>query len=122
MAIDVATFLSLYPEFDRAPTPLVQAKLNEAILMCPSTVWGGAVPTVVGPATPNVATTPDFDRAPAGFGGDLTQMGVFLYCAKFLALSPFARKMALTNKDGSTIYDARLNELKRTVTSGARVL
>lgn len=126
MGLDVPTFLLGYPEFQDAPPTLIQAKLNEAILMVPQSVWSGGVPTPIGPDTPSTITSPDFNRAPAGNGtsggGDLTQMATFLYCAHFLALSPYARKMALVDKDGkSTHYSSRLETLKRTVTAGFRL-
>lgn len=104
MAIDVATFRSLYPEFNDAPDPLVAGKLAEAQQMVPDGVWGqGSVSSGL------------------GGGGSLTQQATFLYCAQFLAKSPFARAMNLVGKTGETIYDERLERLKRTVTSGHRV-
>src|SRR5262249_53490766 len=98
MAIDVATFKATYPEFIDAPDNLVQAKLTEAISMVPPAIWG-----------------------PVGSQQDLVQQGTFLYCAKFLAESPYARDMRLVRDDYTTAYDTRLNQLKHIVTSGFRV-
>jgi hypothetical protein len=105
MAIDLLTFRSLYPEFASAPDPLVQAKLVEAEQMVPDAVWGAGTPS-----------------GGLGGGGSLTQQATFLYCAQFLAKSPFARSMNLVSKTGETIYDERIQNLKRVVTSGFRVL
>ena len=99
MAIDVATFLKEFPEFRDAPTDLLEATLIRAQEMVPDFVWGSAGP----------------DHS-------LTEQGTFLYCARFLALSPYARKLALVGKTGRTIYDDRLDQLKRTVSSGFRAL
>lgn len=103
MAIDVPTFLASFPEFNDAPAALISAKLAEAALMCPDTVWGQGT------------------ASPGGGGGSLTQRGTFLHCARFLALSPYARKMQLASKDGRTIYDGEIRTLQLTVTSGFRV-
>jgi hypothetical protein len=124
LAIDVTTFLSVYPEFLDAPTALVQAKLTEAQQMVPDSVWGsqpgGSVAGTSGASGSNFFAWQNGSTALGG-GGSLTQQATFLYCAKFLALSPYARKMALVAKDGSTIYDVRLKQLLRIVTSGNRV-
>lgn len=91
--IDVATFRAGYPEFKDAPDSLVTAKLEEATILVPIGVWGA-----------------------------LQQQAAFLYCARFLSLSPFGRHMSLAKEDGSTLYDERLDRLRFTVTSGFRVL
>ena len=99
MAITVAEFLVGYPEFGDAPTTLIQAKLDEATQLVYTPIWGNTDPT-----------------------RDLVQQGTFLYCAHFLALSPYARHMKLVHDDGkTTLYSARLETLKRTVASGLRV-
>lgn len=98
MAIDVATFKANFPEFQDAPDALVQAQLNYAISMINLPQWG------------------------ISMSQDLTEQGTFLYCAKYLALSPYARKMALVSKEGKTIYDDRLRQLVRIAASGHRVL
>lgn len=97
MAVDVTTFKARFPEFMDAPNDLAQAKLNDAITLCPSEVWGDST-----------------------VDNSIAQQGIFAYTAQALAVSPFARKLALTKKDGSTIYDGRLTMLKRMVTSGFR--
>lgn len=93
--ITVSNFLVEYPEFKDAPISLVQAKLQDALILTPCQVWSA---------------------------GLLRKQGTFLHCARLLALSPFARHMKLVNKDGSTLYDSQLLKLKQTVTSGFRVL
>jgi len=93
VAVTVASFKSAFPEFADAPTGLVQAKLTDSAQLCPLVPWGA-----------------------------LQDQGVSYYTAQALALSPFARKMALADKDGVTIYDDRLTLLKRMVTAGFRVV
>lgn len=98
MATDTATFKTVFPEFQDAPAPLVDAKLAQALTLTPTEVWGD-----------------DGD-------GTMRQQGVFYYTARFLALSPFARNMALVNKAGVTSYDVELQRLKSIVASGFRSL
>lgn len=93
MAIDVQTFKAAFPEFIDAPNSLVQSQLDYAVTRVPEAVWSAA----------------------------LKEEGTFLYCAQFLALSPYARNMGLVNDKGVTNYDERLYHLKLTVTSGFRV-
>lgn len=93
MAIDVATFLAAFPEFKDAPPDLVGAKLAYALQLTPTVPWG-----------------------------NLQEQGAFHYCARMLALSPYARKMGLVNKEGKTNYDDEITRLKRMVTSGFRVV
>ena len=99
MAIDVPTFVATYPEFADAPPTLIAAKLAEAVTMVPDASWGGA-----------------------GASNSLTQQGTFLYCAQFLALSPYARHMNLADTNGKTPYDDRISMLRRIVSSGYRSL
>lgn len=101
MALTVQTFCALYTEFALAPVALVQAKLDEATLMCPTRMWG-----------------------------DLTDQGVGLYTAQFLYDSPYSRHMARVDQGGdretvrsdSSPYYSRLQRLKTQVASGWRVL
>lgn len=97
MALTVADFLISFPEFYDAPATLVSAKLADAVTMCDPAAWGAE------PAR------------------DLTQQGVFLYTASFLAESPYGRKMALVDDRGRSIYQQRLDVLKRIVGIGFRV-
>lgn len=101
MAVDLtpAAFLTSYPEFSDAPLSLLQAKLNEATTLIQGPVWNNGDPA-----------------------RDLTQQATFLQAAHFLALSPYAAHMGLVKTDGFTLYSARLQHLKRIVTSGFRVL
>lgn len=91
MAIDVATFLTVFPEFKDAGAPLILAQLTRALQYVPQGVWG-----------------------------DFQQEGAFLYCARFLAITPWGRKMNLANKDNVTNYDKDLQRVKYAVTSGLR--
>lgn len=93
MALDVPSFLRAFPEFQDAPPPLVAAKLAYGMQLTPARIWG-----------------------------NLTEQGAFLYTARFLALSPYGRKIGLVRKDGKTNYDEDLTRCKRMVTSGYRVL
>lgn len=101
MALTVRTFQALYPEFADAPPALVQAKLDEAVLMCPESIWG-----------------------------DMTDQGVGLYVAQFLYDSPFSRHMARVDqgndrqgvRSDASPYVDRLQRLKQQVASGYRVL
>lgn len=92
MAIDVPTFLSRFPEFKDAGIPFIYATLARALTYVPICPWGTH-----------------------------QQEGAFLYCARFLALSPFGRKMNLANKANETNYDKDLQRVKYIVTSGYRV-
>jgi len=108
MAIDVDTFLVNYPEFQDAPESLIEAKLDEAQLQILPAIWN------------------------AGGDGtrDYTQMATFLYTADALFDSPFSRHMSRVDqgndrqgvRSDASPYRAKLQELKRTVTSGWRVL
>ena len=100
MAVTVATFREGYPEFADCPDSLVQFKLDEAA----ATTW-----------------QPVFDSTPEA-GRHLYEQITYLYCAKYLALSPYARKMALVDDKGATLYDQRIRQLTLTATSGFRVL
>jgi hypothetical protein len=52
---------------------------------------------------------------PASIWGVYQEEGAFLWCAKFLALSPFGRKMAMVDAQEKTAYDSRLTALLRAV-------
>jgi hypothetical protein len=91
MAIDVPTFLQTFPEFKDAGTPLLTAMLNRALTYTPTMPWGA-----------------------------FQQEGAFLYCARFLALTPWGRKMNLANKNGQTNYDQELRRVTLMVTAGLR--
>lgn len=93
MAITETDFKKAFPEFATAPSDLVTSKLAYGDSLTPVGIWG-----------------------------DLKEQGAFLYCARFLALSPFGRKVGLVNKQDVTNYDEDLARLRRTVTSGFRVL
>ncbi len=101
MALTVRTFCALYPEFDSAPPALVQAKLDEAALMCPESIWG-----------------------------DLTDQGVGLHTAQYLYDSPFSRHMARVDqgndrqgvRSDASPYIDRLRRLTQQVASGYRCL
>ena len=53
--------------------------------------------------------------------GTWQQEGAFLYTARFLALSPWGRKMNLANKANQTNYDVDLRRVILTVTAGGRI-
>lgn len=93
MAITVADFKVAFPEFAAAPVDLITAKLAMGARLAPAAVWG-----------------------------TFAEDGAFHYCARFLALSPFGRKIALVTKTGVTIYDEEIRRLKYCVTNGSRVL
>lgn len=108
MAVDVSTFLTSYPEFKDAPQPLIQAKLDEAQLQILPAIWNA-----LGDPT-----------------RDYTQFATFLYAADELFNSPFSRHMARVDqgndrqgvRSDASPYKIKLDQLKRTVTSGWRVL
>lgn len=87
-----AEFIAEFPEFVGAPTPLVQAKINNAVERTSTTRWG-----------------------------TLWRQGVMYRTADLLAKSPFGRKMKLVNKDGTTAYTADLKTMVRRVAIGGRV-
>lgn len=89
MAVTATSFKTAFPEFANADNTLVAAVITRAAADCPADTWG-----------------------------DLTDRGVELVTAQALALSPNGRGTQLVNKDGSTVYDQRLIDLKRAVTLG----
>lgn len=101
MALTVRTFQALYPEFADAPAALVQAKLDEAAIMCPESMWG-----------------------------ELRDQGIGLHAAQYLFDSPFSRHMARVDqgndrqgvRSDASPYIDRLRRLTQQVASGYRVL
>jgi len=93
VAIDAATFKINRPEFASVDDPVVESAIDKATQLCPVSRWGS-----------------------------LQDQGIELRTAKALALSPFARNMALASKDGSTVYDEELAMLIRTVAAGGVVI
>lgn len=91
MAIDVPTFLQTFPEFTDAGPTLIGAMLTRAQQYTPTVPWGV-----------------------------FQQEGAFLYCARFLALTPWGRKANLANKNGQTNYDQDLRRVTLMVTAGLR--
>lgn len=92
MAIDVPTFLARFPEFKDAGAVFISVQLTRALHYVPDCPWGLH-----------------------------KEEGAFLYCARFLALSPYGRKLNLVNKKGETNYDKDLQRITHIVTSGFRV-
>lgn len=84
-------FKAAFPEFEKAPDALVNAKIRIAELRTNSTVWG-----------------------------EQYEIGVSYLAARLLALSPFGRPMQLVNKDGSTVYDEPWRTSRDAVASGYR--
>jgi len=95
MAIDVPTFRQRFPEFDKAPDTLVEAKLEEGKRSCRTKAWGD---------------------------GAEREDGVFFTAARLLALSPQGRSLRLVSEDGSTIYDETLRRLQRAMSYGFRLI
>lgn len=93
MAVTADSFRESYPEFTNLGDDVIEAKITDGELRCPSSVWG-----------------------------DFADTGVCLYVAQRLALSPWGRDLKLTNDDGSTVYDRELERLVRVVASGGRVI
>ena len=91
--MNYAAFIAKFPEFAQADESIVQAALDDATLLCPYSRWQS-----------------------------LQAMGIGLRAAQALALSPFARQMALANDDGSTVYDGRLKQLFSLVSIGGMVI
>lgn len=93
MSLDAETFKINRPEFAAVDDPVVEAAITKATQLCPASRWGA-----------------------------LRDQGIELRTAKALALSPFARNMALVSKDGSTVYDDELMMLIRSVAAGGVVI
>ncbi len=90
--MNIATFLTQFPEFRAADASLVLAMLNAAQLEIDVAVWRS--------------------KADQGQG--------FLAAHK-LALSPFGQNTRLVAKDGSTTYWKHYTQIRAQVASGFRV-
>lgn len=91
MAVTVASFLIDFPEFQGAEDPLIQAKIDAAMLRCPTCVWGT---------------------------GARRDQGIMVKAAALLARSPYGRQMKLVNKEGGTQYDDDVIKLNRIAAAG----
>lgn len=91
--VSAATFIVNYPEFTNAPPALITNELTNAYNKTSATVWGVYI-----------------------------DEGAQLRACRSLALSPFGRGMALVSKDGSTVYDERLNDLIEIIAAGGSLL
>ncbi len=92
MAIDVATFVTRFPEFTSAASAEVTVVLAEAQRRVDQAV---------------------FD--------DKYEEAVFYKAAHLLAISPFGRNARMVSKAGTTTYHTAFNQLAREVTPGFRV-
>lgn len=81
-----AEFIARFPEFSTVTQSLVESKIADAIAMTSEAVFGKLYDSYVG-----------------------------YYAAAMLATCPEGRDMKLTAKDGFTIYDTRLEQIKRAV-------
>lgn len=96
MPVSVATFKEHFPEFVQAPDTLVQAKINEALVTHKPPIWEE---------------------------GDVKDQAVMYKAASFLALSPGAKHLRMSDPNSSdTIYDKRWMELARSVAFAYRVV
>ena len=84
-------FIVEFPEFAKAPVATINACIARA-----------------------VARTQDTSNA------DLWNALVSLKAAQYLALKPQGRSMKLSQKDGTTVYDAQIKTLRRAVNIGFR--
>lgn len=89
-----AEFKAAFPEFSNTSNSLVESEIEVAEVMCPASVW-----------------TDETKRT----------RGIGLTVAQSLALSPAGRSMELAS-DGATVYDARLDDLRRQVAGGPRAV
>jgi hypothetical protein len=92
--VTAAAFKAAYPEFSNASDTLVESEIEVAEAMCPESIW-----------------TDETKRA----------RGIGLTVAQSLALSPAGRDMQLA-ADGTTVYDARLDDLRRQIAGGPRAV
>lgn len=100
MALDADGFRLRFPEFDRTPTELVDAKLAEAELEIDRTVWG---------------TKAD--------------LGVGYLAAHLLSIAPTGQHARLvprnakaTREDALTTYERQYKRLLKMVSSGFRIV
>ncbi len=87
----IAAFFVAYPEFQGTAEELVTAKMAEATRQLDVVQWD-----------------------------TLADDGIYLLTAQKLARTPFGNSAKLSTKDGTTIYDAELDELRGFVASGFR--
>jgi hypothetical protein len=92
--VTAAEFKAAFPEFSNADDDLVESEIANAEEMCPEDVW-----SVEAKRT----------------------RGIGLTVAQSLALSPAGRGMQLES-DGKTVYDERLNDLRRYFAGGPRAI
>ena len=102
--MDVATFLTHYPEFGQTDQGHVQAKLNEAAAR-----MGGPDPRVWG----SFATSP---QPP-----NLTDMAQGALAAAFLDTSPFGTETRLAKDEKTSTYWVKWEEYAMCVTGGVTV-
>jgi hypothetical protein len=94
------SFIAAFPEFEKVPKELVDAKIAEAKLEVAASVWGAK-----------------------------TDLGVSYLTAHLLSMSPFGQHARLippnakvTREDALTTYERRYRALVRQVASGFRVV
>lgn len=100
MAVDGDSFREAFPEFDKAPVTLIDAKLAEARLQIDAAVWL-----------------------------HLADLGASYLAAHLIAISPFGQHARLVppnakanREDALTTYEREYRRLQRIVTSGFRVV
>ncbi len=91
--ITLATFKTIFPEFNALGDTVISAHLEWARSMCNETTWG-----------------------------DLRDQGIALKAADSLALSPGAQQMRLASKQGKSIYQDRYDKLVKIVGGGFYVV
>lgn len=89
MATSLAGFRVGFPEFDRAPDPLVNAKMADAIARIDREVWG-----------------------------EQADSGTYNLTAHLLAISPFGMMAKLNTGPGTSTYGETYKEQRRSVTFG----
>ena len=92
MTVTLETFAARFPEFDAAPTNMIEACIAEAAVQIDSTVYGAK-----------------YDAA------------VMNLAAHLIATNPLGEMARLQAKDGTTTYLKHYQNLKRMVASGFRV-
>jgi hypothetical protein len=92
MAVTLASFKAAFPEFVDAGDPLLQSKLDEAVLQIDASVWGAKA-----------------------------DLGVSYLAAHLLALAPSGKAARLNAWDDRTTYGEQFIRMQRSVCSGFRV-
>jgi hypothetical protein len=92
MAVTLSAWRVVYPEFNGARDPLVQASLDFAAIEVDAEVWGTK-----------------------------TDHGIGLLAAHYLALSPYGQNARMVAKDGSTTYGKSYESLRDSVAAGLRI-